>query len=307
MPRVSVIVPVFNAERTASNAIESVLNQTFRDYELIAVDDGSTDHTADVLVRDDNRLRVVRQSNCGPSAARNAGVRASTGEYLAFLDADDCWRPEMLARTVEQLDRDSKCVLVYCDLVMADSEGREYRTLVGGSSDAPSLQDMLVKLWPILPSGVLIRRAAYERVGGFPEQLTAFEDVYLWLLLREQGPFHHVAEPLAVWRFALFPDPLKRGGGQEAAGRLFCQMVQTRYGVSGMPHVVARERAPRTIFAYIALQALADGDKSRARRAMLRALRVDPLRLRNYLRLMRTLLPTRLARALGGGRAAQLS
>jgi hypothetical protein len=74
--------------------------------------------------------------------------------------------------------------------------------------------------------------------------------------------------------------------------------------VSGKPHVIARERAPRTIFAYIALQALADGDKSLARRAMLRALRVDPLRIRNYLRLMRTFLPARLARALSGRSAA---
>lgn len=304
MPRVSVVVPVFNAERTASHAIDSVLNQSCLDYELIAVDDGSTDHSADVLARYDGRLRVIRQRNRGPSAARNAGVRGSTAEYLAFLDADDWWRPQMLARMVEQLDRDPACVLAYCDLVMADSEGREYRTLVGGSSDAPSLNDMLEKLWPILPSGALIRRSAYERVGGFPEQLTAFEDVYLWLLLREQGHFRHVAEPLAVWRFALFPDPLKRGGGQEAAGRVFCQMVQARYGVSGTPHVVARERAPRTIFAYIALQALADGEKSLARRAMLRALRVDPLRIRNYLRLVRTFLPTRLARALSGGSAA---
>ena len=304
MPRVSVIVPVFNAERTASHAIDSVLNQSCLDHELIAVDDGSTDHSADVLARYDGRLRVIRQRNRGPSAARNAGVEGSTGEYLAFLDADDWWRPQMLARVVEQLDRDPECVLAYCDMAMADSEGREFRTVVGGSSDAPSLNDMLDKLWPILPSGALIRRSAYERVGGFPEQLTAFEDVYLWLLLREQGHFRHVAQPLAVWRFALFPDPLKRGGGQEAAGRVFCQMVQARYGVSGMPHVVARERAPRTILAYIALQALADGDKSLARRAMLRALRVDPLRIRNYLRLMRTFLPARLARALSGRSAA---
>ncbi|MGH7863491.1 MAG: glycosyltransferase family 2 protein [Candidatus Binataceae bacterium] len=307
MPRVSVIVPVFNAERTLARALDSIIDQSYRDFELIVVDDGSTDHGDRVLTRYSGRLRAIRQSNGGPSAARNAGVRASGGEYLAFLDADDWWRPEMLAGAVQLLDRDPKCVLAYCDLQMADSEGREFRTVVGGTSNAPSLKDMLAKLWPILPSGVLIRRSAYERVGGFPEQLTAFEDVYLWLLLREQGHFAHIAEPLAVWRFALFPDPLKRAGGQETAGRIFCEMVQARYGVSGAAHVVARQRAPRTILAYIGLQAMADGDNALARRAMLRALRVDPLRLRNYLRLLRTFLPARLARALSGRRAAQLS
>lgn len=307
MPRVSVIVPVFNAEQTASRAVESVLNQSYRDFEIIAVDDGSTDRSAAVLARYDGQVNVVRQANLGPSAARNAGVRNASGEYLAFLDADDWWRPGMLGRTVPHLDRDPDCVLVYCDLEMADSEGHELRTLVGGSADAPSLSDMLESLWPILPSGVLIRRSAYERVGGFPEELTAFEDVYLWLRLRERGHFQHVAEPLAVWRFALFPDSLKAGGGQKAAGQVFCSMVRARYSASGEPHIDARERAPRTILAYIGLRALADGDKLRARRAFIRALQVDPLRARNYLRLLRTFLPASVARALSGASNARLS
>lgn len=302
MPRVSVIVPVFNAEHTAARAIESVFNQSYRDFEIIVVDDGSTDRSAAVLARYDGRVSVVRQPNLGPSAARNAGVRSASGEYLAFLDADDWWRPGMLERAVPHLDRDPGCVLVYCDLEMADSEGHELRTLVGGSAAAPSLSDMLENLWPILPSGVLIRRSAFERVGGFPEELTAYEDVYLWLRLREQGHFRHLAEPLAVWRFALFPDPLKPGGGQKAAGEVFCNMVRTRYSASGEPHIIARERAPRTILAYIGIRALAEGDKLLARRAFLRALQVDPLRVRNYLRLLRTFLPASVARALSGGK-----
>jgi len=152
----------------------------------------------------------------------------------------------------------------------------------------------------------VIRRDTLDAVGGYPEALRAFEDVYLWLLLREQGPFAYVKEKLAVWRFAHFPDPLKASGGQEAAGRIFRQMVMARYHIDPIRHVRARERAPRSILGYIGLDALARGDRATARNAFLRAISLDPYRARNYLRLARTVLPTAMARALSGksGRAA---
>lgn len=306
MPRVSVIVPVHNAASTVAAAIESILAQTFTDFEIVAVDDGSTDQSRAELARFGGRVVVVAQQRSGPSAARNTGVRASRGEYLGFLDADDWWRPEMLARTVAALDGDRDCVLVYSDLALVDSAGRELMARLAGPRRPPTLQDMLRRLWPIMPSGVVMRRAAFDAAGGFPEALTAFEDVYFWLLVREHGQFQYIPEPLAVWRFALFPEPLKRGGGQEAAGRIFERMISERYGVSGRLHVTGRRRAPRSILGYIGLRALHDGDRKLARRALARSLRFDPLRVRNYLRYARTFLPAPVARALGG-RHANLS
>jgi hypothetical protein len=143
-------------------------------------------------------------------------------------------------------------------------------------------------------------------VGGYPEALRAFEDVYLWLLLREKGPFAYVREKLAVWRFAHFPAPLKSPGGQDDAGRIFRQMVMARYGVDPLRHVLSRERAPRSILGYIGLDALAHGDRATARSAFIRAISLDPYRVRNYMRLARTVLPAGMARALSGksGRAA---
>src|SRR5215470_14620707 len=118
MPRVSVIIPVFNAASTVAQAIESVLAQTFSDFEIIAIDNGSTDGSRQVLERYSRQVKVFAEAKRGPSAARNAGVRASSGEYLGFLDADDWWRPTMLERTVQALDRDSDCALVYTDLAL---------------------------------------------------------------------------------------------------------------------------------------------------------------------------------------------
>src|SRR5579862_805909 len=107
MPRVSVIVPVFNAARTVEHAIESVQAQSFTDFEIIAIDDGSTDGSNEILRRRyGDAVKMLAQKNQGPSAARNFGIANSTGEYLAFLDADDCWKPEFLTTMVAALDRE---------------------------------------------------------------------------------------------------------------------------------------------------------------------------------------------------------
>ncbi len=306
-PRVSVIVPVYNGAATVAAALESILAQSFSDFEIVAVDDGSTDDSMKVIERYRPRVRVLTQQNRGPSAARNLGVRNSSGEYLGFLDADDLWRPKFLERTVAALDKDSASVLVYTDLELADSTGLAMGARLIGKRGLPTVRDMLERLWPILPSSVVMRRDAFERTGGFPEELTSFEDVYFWLLAREQGNFSYIEEPLVIWRFALFPAPLKPAGGQEAAGRVFDQMLQLRYGVSGLAHVAARQRAPRSILGYIGLHALARGDQLMARRAFGAALRTDPWRLKNYLRYARTYLPRAIARALSGGRGAESS
>jgi hypothetical protein len=300
MPRVSVIIPVYNGAATAGRAIESVLAQTFTDFEIVCVDDGSRDASLEVLARYQPRVRVLQQRNLGPSAARNLGVRNSTGELIGFLDADDLWHREFLERTVAVLDREPACAMVYTDLEIADSTGRDLHARLIGERGVPTVEDMLTSLWPILPSSVLIRRAVFERTGGFPEALRAFEDVYFWLLVRELGAFRYLAEPLATWRFSLFPDPLKPGGGQEEAGRVFERMVRERYGRSGHLHVAGRRRAPRSILGYIALDAMRTGDRRRARAALIRALRFDPFRVKNYLRLARTFLPAPLARAMSG-------
>src|SRR3954468_22992204 len=128
MPQVSVIIPVFNAAATVAETIESVLRQTFDDYEIIVVDDGSTDRTAHVLGRYQDRIQMIRRPNGGISAARNSGVAVSRGEYLAFLDGDDLWVPDFLARTVAALEDDPDCVMAFTDLVIVDSEGRELKT-----------------------------------------------------------------------------------------------------------------------------------------------------------------------------------
>jgi glycosyltransferase involved in cell wall biosynthesis len=283
------------------------MDQTVGDFELIVVDDGSTDSTPAIIESYGDRIHPIRQSNAGPAAARNAGVRGAHGQYLAFLDADDRWLPKMLARAAAVLDSDPGCVVAYGNLLMVDSDGRSLATRLIGEeyAHAPSMEEILARMWPIMPSAALIRRSAFDACGGFIEEFrgAGFEDAFLWLRLREQGHFNYIPEPLATWRFSWFPQALKVQPYKRDP-QTFARLVRQRYGVDPSSLVTARIRATRSILGYAGLKALQRGDRRLARRAFAGALKLDPLRARNIFRFIRTFLPARLARSLSGRTAA---
>jgi hypothetical protein len=295
-PSVSVIIPVFNGAATICEALDSVFAQTWSDFEVIVINDGSTDGTRALLQNYGDKITILDQPNRGPATARNVGIRASRGEYLAFLDADDKWEPQMLEHTVPALIHDPECVLVYTDLAVVDSTGQSLNTSLVSEAQAyaPSMADLLARMWPIMPSAVVMRRSAYESAGGFCEEFTTanYEDAHFWLLAREQGPFRYVPERLAIWRFSLFPKPLKRAGGNPDSRRIFARLVEQRYGVPAGKLVGARTRAARSMLGFLGLSALHRGDRQLARRAFANALHLDPFRVKNYLRFLRTFLPT---------------
>ena len=311
MPSVSVIIPVYNGAATIAEAIDSVLAQSYRDFELIVVDDGSTDATAEVLRRYAGSIKAITRANGGISAARNSGLRAADGKYVALLDCDDVWMPAMLERTVSALETNPDCVLAYTDLAVTDSDGRPLETSLVGpeTAHAPSFDELFTHLWPIMPSAVVIRRRALDEIGGFAEEFRSYgyEDAWCWMRARELGPFCFVPERLVRWRFSSFPRPLKNFGYNPAARGQFAQMVQKRWGRSVEPLLRARKRASRSLLGYIGLTEMRNGNVRHAREAFRRALRFDPWRVKNYLRLMRTYLPATIALRLGGrtARSAQ--
>jgi hypothetical protein len=303
-PRVSIIMPAYNAAATIGEAIDSALAQTFQDFELIVVNDGSTDRTGEILENYGERIRTITQPNAGLSAARNAALKIAHGEYVAFLDADDIWATKMLEWTTAVLDAEPSCVLVYTDLAIIDSRGGPLNTsLVGADkAHAPTLDEMLTQLWPIMPSAVVMRRSVLEECDGFSEEFRSYgyEDAWCWIRAREHGEFHYIPERLVKWRYSLFPYPLKKPGGHPESARVFARLVHERYGVSVAPLVKSRLRAARSISGYIGLTALRDGDRVRAREAFGYALRLDRWRVKNYLRWLRTWLPESIARVLTG-------
>ena len=184
-PAVSVVIPAYNAAWCVRKAIDSVLAQDFRDFELIVVDDGSTDDTAAVLSAYGNAIRIVHQINGGLSNARNTGIRESRGEFVAFLDADDWWLPGKLGRQVELMrnrpdlgfssttarveDPDGKLVNVWA---CAQWQGSFLVHLFGSNADVAGSG-----------SAVVARRELFQRAGYFDESLRSLEDIDMWMRL----------------------------------------------------------------------------------------------------------------------------
>src|SRR5258708_7332294 len=211
MPLVSVIVPVYNGGATIARALKSVFAQTFTDFEIVVVDDGSTDDTPSVLTELGDRICVVRQSNRGLPAARNAAVAASCGELIALIDHDDQWLRRKLELTVAALLDNPDAALVYSDLVVVSEAGEESRASPIGAdtAHAPTMDEMLTRIWPITPSTVVMRRAAFDRARGFCETLISAEDIHFWLLMREQGSFIYLPDKLVRFTFShLYPKSL---------------------------------------------------------------------------------------------------
>jgi glycosyltransferase involved in cell wall biosynthesis len=304
MTRVSAVIPVYNGVATIAEAIDSALTQSYSDLEVIVVNDGSTDGTAEVLHRYGDRIRVIDRSNGGIAAARNTAAMVSESEYLAFLDCDDIWAPAMIERTVAALDANPECVLAYTNCAVVDSDGEDLGSeLIGaGVNHAPTLDEMLSRLWPIMPSSVVMRHSTFDECGGFSEEFRSygFEDVIFWLRARELGEFHYIPECLVKWRFALFPRPIKTGWRKPEARVTFDRILRERYGMSADRLLAGRARANRSIFGYIGLRALRAGDRVSAREAFRRALQINPLRVKNILRYLKTYLPLGMVRALSG-------
>jgi glycosyltransferase involved in cell wall biosynthesis len=184
---VSVIIPAYNVAGIVGRAIDSALAQTVSPLEIIVVDDGSRDETASVVEAYGGKVRLIRQANAGPAAARNRGARDAAGEWLAFLDADDAWLPTKLERQLAYVGA-ARVGLVAC--------------LTSGSVDDDNIT--LERLWNynyIGMSGVLVRRAAFEEVGGFDEDpgLISAEDYNLWLRIAMRWEIAMVRERLFVY------------------------------------------------------------------------------------------------------------
>lgn len=201
MALVSVVIPTFDRREMVCRAVESVLAQTFSEWELAVVDDGSRDETAERLRAEfrDPRLRVVVQENRGASAARNRGAAETSGAWLGFLDSDDTWLPQKLERQIEELRSFPEAAACYTEEIW-------YRGGVWANPRAVHAKhsgrifSQCLPLCIISPSSVLVRREVFSALGGFDESLPACEDYDLWLRLSARHPIHLVRERLIVKR-----------------------------------------------------------------------------------------------------------
>jgi len=196
-PEVTVIIPTYNRGWTLRRAIDSVLAQTFRDFELIVVDDGSEDNTADILADYGTDIRVIRQANAGVSAARNAGIRAAGGEYIAFLDSDDAWLPEKLQVQMDYFNTHPADVICQTEEIWIRNGKRVNPKKVHKKPSGRIFRASLA-LCLVSPSAVMLRRELFAEIGGFDETLPACEDYDLWLRISARYPVYLVDTPLII-------------------------------------------------------------------------------------------------------------
>lgn len=201
MPLISVIIPAYNAEKTIRETLESVLNQTIQDFEIIVINDGSQDETLEIVKSiQDPRLKVFSYPNAKQAASRNRGFSHSTGEFIAFLDADDLWTSDKLEAQLKALQETPEAAVAYSWSHCIDETGKFLREASHSTSSGDVYAKLLLCDFLDNGSNPLIRRQALIEVGGFDESLPPAEDWDMWLRLAARYHFVAVPHPHILYR-----------------------------------------------------------------------------------------------------------
>jgi len=284
MPRISVVIPVYSGEKTICETVNSVLNQTFSDFELIVVDDGSKDATVDILKSiQDPRLKIFDRPHAGVSASRNYGIAQAQGEFITFLDADDLWTPDKLEAQLKALERNPQAAVAYSWTNFIDESGHFLHPGLHTTADGDVYAKLLVLNFIESGSNFMVRREALDGVGGFDSSLEGFED---WDMgLRLAGRYHFVTVPV--------PQILYRRSTTSRSSDVFNHETAARRAIEK-----AYRRTPQSlqhlkrhtnawVYEYLTHKAL-DGPPGRrkgflALKFLLRAIRNDPNLLKHFI------------------------
>lgn len=203
MPVISVVVPVYNGEKTIKETIDSVLNQSFYDFELIVINDGSTDKSLEIISNiKDERLKVFSYPNAGLSASRNRGISLATGEYISFIDADDLWTPDKLELQLKALQEHPQAAVAYSWTDCIDESGKFLGKCNYLSFSGDVRANLLLINFIDSGSNVLIRTEAFKKVGNFDESRKSCEDWDMWLRLAAEYSFIAVSKPQVLYRIS---------------------------------------------------------------------------------------------------------
>jgi glycosyltransferase involved in cell wall biosynthesis len=208
-PLVSVIIPTYNRGWVLTEAVDSVLAQDFRDFELIIVDDGSTDDTPRLLEEYSRKARTIRQKNTGVSAARNRGIVSATGQFIAFLDSDDLWFPKKLSTQVGFFESNPNALICQTEEIWIRN-GVRVNPKKRHKKESGGIFERSLGLCLVSPSAVMLHRRIFDEVGFFDETLPACEDYDLWLRIGCHYPVYLIETALTI----------KRGGHRDQLSRL---------------------------------------------------------------------------------------
>lgn len=295
---ISVVIPLYNKEKSIASTLRTVLNQTFSDYEIVIVNDGSTDGSVEEIEKvQDDRIRLVHQPNAGVSAARNRGIEEAKGDLIAFLDADDEWKPEYLATQYHLSQKYPECSVFACNYEFRDVSGKVTPTLI---HKLPFVgEDGILSNYfevascshpPLWTSAVMVKKQAMQAIGGFPLGIKSGEDLLTWARLAVNGMIAYSKRPLAVFNvegYDMGDKPKRIPAENDVVGKEL-QLLLAKYPFKGLKHYNALWHKMRSSV-YLRLNMR----KASIKEAAI-ALKYAPLNYKFYIYILLNLLPSKL-------------
>jgi len=292
MPKVSVIIPAYNAMAYLPEALESVLRQTFTDFEVLLIDDGSSDEIRQWAAGiTEARVKLISQENQGVSAARNIGIAKAQGEYIAFLDADDIWEPTKLEKQVRLLESNPAVGLVDTWVVLANEQCKATNKIWISKAEGNVWKQLAEENLLTCGSTPMVRRCCFETVGVFDRNLSIAEDWDMWLRIATHYSFAVVKEPLVRYR------QHANNTSKNCQGMLtnFCILIEKNFQFVPSKLLYLKNRAYGRANLYIAWRSLQNKDYAEAIHFQQQALARYPqlLYFESYIRLSLILVTTR--------------
>ncbi|RKI88658.1 glycosyltransferase [Parablautia intestinalis] len=198
--KISVVIPSYNREKTIKKCLESVINQTYPPYEIIVVDDGSSDNTIQKIKElNYSKVRILQQNHKGAQSARNYGIKEAKGDYIAFLDSDDEWLLNKLEKQVPYLEA-GKNIVVYCDCYEVNRRKGQVRAKITKGSNGNVYKEMLMNTGPMF-QGILCSRKSLLDIGLLDENVPSHQEWDTAIRLSRNNKFVHISEPLFKWNW----------------------------------------------------------------------------------------------------------
>lgn len=267
-PVLSVIIPAYNVEEFIRPAIDSVLSQSFRDLEVIVVDDGSTDSTVRRVAEvDDPRIRMITRLNGGLSVARNTGIRVATGKYIALLDGDDVWFPGYAQSHVTMLDENPTVGITYNFLAYIDERGERTGQLLTTRLKRPSMRQVVAR--NVINSQVVVRAECFRQAGLFDERLRACEDQEMWVRILHKTRYSACLIPKILVGYRVRSTSLTMNFSHQLKyAHIVANIFEGEIGIS----MLLKRRSLAEDYRIVSRKALSSGQRRMAARFMTRAL-----------------------------------
>ncbi|WP_071150364.1 glycosyltransferase family 2 protein [Bacteroides ndongoniae] len=295
---ISIIIPLYNKEHSIASTLQTVLNQTFQDFEIIIVNDGSTDHSIDEVSKiTDSRIRLINQTNAGVSAARNRGIEEAKGEFIAFLDADDEWKPDYLKTQYELAQKYPECSVFACNYEFKDAKGKVTPTIIRklpfkGKDGILSNYFEVASCShpPICSITIMVKKRVIQSIGGFPIGVKSGEDLLTWARLAVNGEIAYNKQAYAIFNvegYSISEKPKRIPAEQDIVGQELKALLKAHPSKGLRLYNALWHKMRSSIYLRLKMR------KQSIREALI-SIRYNPLNYKLYIYIVLNLLPVKI-------------